>query len=155
MHRTELPSRVLILQVERMFGPGNLSKRKEHGERVCEVVPMAALSCGRSCGPLFLQSLQEPRANRSGWASWEPKSSTALVKPKGDALLQFLKGAGSLLCDAALEDIFGPGPAPVDRRLCKTNMILPRLTQQPESNTRRWIQVSDFPGRAIPTRAGS
>ena len=149
---------------------GCLVRESEQEERVCvKWHSTAALACGRSCGPPSYRVCSELRATRSGCVrgSWSPAALPSL-SPRGTP---FSSSAKAL---APLHMRFGQPRAPrragcrlfgghlwplglpcVDWRLCRTNTILPRLTQQPQSNTRRWIQVSDFPGRGIPTRAGS
>lgn len=84
MHRTELPSTVYSSGWEDVWS-GNLSRRKEHGERVyVQWQSTAALSCGRSCRPPSYRVYSELRATRSGWVhgSRNPAPLPSL-SPKG------------------------------------------------------------------------
>ena len=86
------PFKLLILQVEEMFGLGNMGMRKDHGERVfVNWHSAAALASGQGCG-LFLQVLHWFWATRSGWVGAEVQHSFT-HQAQGGALFQICKGA--------------------------------------------------------------
>ena len=115
MHRTELPSRVLILQVLRE----SEQEKRAWRERVCvKWHSTAALSCGRSWGSPSYRVYSELRATRSGWVrgSWNPAPLPSL-SPKGTPFSSSAKAPAPQLplaprCTALWRTPLASGPAP-------------------------------------------